>query len=348
MPLPTPSDGESHDEFIERCMSDETMQEDFPDEGQRLAVCERQWEESQEGQGREAVYRALRARPWALEPSALAELASAVLAGRPSSLASAAGQPDRAGSVQVLPVRGLLRQRFSGLFDFFFGGTSAEGLGRAFRQAVADDTVSAIVLDVDSPGGEVYGMDELSAEIYQARRTKPVVAVANSLMASAAYWVASAADEVVVTPGGEVGSIGVWAMHEDLSRALDSMGVTITLLSAGKYKVEGNPFEPLSDEARAALQQGVDDYYDLFVRAVARNRGVKVSDVKTGYGEGRVLTAKRALAAGLVDRIDTLPATIARLAGGRGRGGSRAEAAGTPHAPALAVRRRRLRLQQYQ
>jgi len=118
---------------------------------------------------------------------------------------------------------------------------------------------------------------------------------------------------LIVTPSGEVGSIGVVAAHMDISKMAESAGLKVTLVSAGKYKTEGNQFEPLSDEARAALQVRVDDYYAMFVKAVARNRGVSPADVRNGFGEGRVVGAKQAVALGMADRVATLDETLARL-----------------------------------
>ena len=225
------------------------------------------------------------------------------------------------------------------LFTEMSGGTSTERLSATFAQAVADPSVGSILLRIDSPGGGVYGVAEMADQIFKARGKKPIVAVADSMAASAAYWIASAADEIVVTPGGEVGSIGVFAAHEDISRHLDAEGVGVTLISAGKYKVEGSPFEPLGEEARAALQSRVNDYYSLFVRAVAKGRGVSVDDVRGGFGEGRVVGAQQAVKLGMADRVDTYDATVARLARGGARpSGQRADA------DDIDLRRRRNRL----
>jgi signal peptide peptidase SppA len=179
--------------------------------------------------------------------------------------------------------------------------------------AVNDARIGAIVFDVNSPGGSVTGVDELSKMIYDARGSKPIVAVANHLMASAAYWIGTAADELVVTPSGEVGSIGVFAAHQDVSAAMEKEGVKTTLISAGKYKTEGNPFEPLTDEAHASIQARVDDYYSMFTKAVARNRGVNVADVRGGFGEGRVVGAQQAVSLGMADRVATLDDVISGL-----------------------------------
>jgi signal peptide peptidase SppA len=130
----------------------------------------------------------------------------------------------------------------------------------AFRQALADPSIGGIVISVDSPGGSVYGVPELVAEIYRARGQKPVVAVADSMAASAAYWIACQAEQVYVTPGGEVGSIGVLTAHADMSQALANEGVSVSVISAGRYKAEASPYAPLTDEARAAIQARVDEY----------------------------------------------------------------------------------------
>jgi ClpP class serine protease len=115
---------------------------------------------------------------------------------------------------------------------------------------------------------------------------------------------------VVVTPSGEVGSIGVYAAHEDISGMLEQDGVKVTLVSAGKYKTEGNPFEPLSDEAREYIQGRVDEYAAMFHRAVAAGRGVAVERVRSEFGEGRVFGAQEGVSRGLADRVGTLDETI--------------------------------------
>ena len=196
------------------------------------------------------------------------------------------------------------------------GATSAESFGKDFAKLLNNPDVDAIVLDVNSPGGAVYGVQEVSKQIFEARGIKPIVAVANHLMASAAYWIASSADEIVITPSGDVGSIGVFAVHSDMSAALEKAGVNVSLIKAGKYKVEGNPYEPLGEEARAAIQASVDEVYDAFIESVARNRGVKPAIVRNGFGEGRVVRANEAVKLGMADSVGTLEETINRLFGG--------------------------------
>lgn len=217
------------------------------------------------------------------------------------------------GSIAVLPVHGTISQRI-GMMEEASGGVGADELGAEFDSLINDPNVGAVVFDISSPGGSVYGVGELAAKVHAARGTKPIIAVANSLAASAAYWLASAADEIVVTPGGQVGSIGVFMEHLDVSGYEDNIGMKTTLISAGKYKVEGHPYGPLDDEARAALQKSVDEYYDMFVSAVAKNRGASKSDVRNGYGEGRVVGAKEAVDVGLADRVATFEQVLNDLA----------------------------------
>lgn len=268
--------------------------------------------------------------PWAILPSMLATILSILEfrgnGGRLSAdeirarIGTVAQDSQRAAvdSIAVIPVRGTIIPR-GGMFVESSGAISAERLTAQIREALQNPAVASIVLDIDSPGGQVNGVAELADEIYSARGQKPIIGVANHLAASAAYWIGSAAGELVVTPTGEVGSIGVFAAHQDRSGEADREGVRTTYISAGKYKTEGNPYEPLTDEARAAIQERVDDYYGLFVRAVARNRGVKAQDVRDGFGEGRVVGARKALELGMVDRIDTLDGVVARLSRPQGQ-----------------------------
>jgi signal peptide peptidase SppA len=273
------------------------------------------------------ILQAVYSRPWAILPSTL-ELIVDVLQFRAAggvltedeiqARIGAAKNGPRAGggqssTVAVIPVYGPISQR-QNLMSASSGGTSVEGLAADFRSALADPQVDAIVLEFDSPGGTIDGIAELAAEIRDARGAKPIVAHANTMAASAAYWLASAADEIVATQTGVVGSVGVFTAHQDLSKAAEDAGVKTTLISYGKYKTEGNKWEPLTDDAKANLQDQVDQIGGMFVADLARNRGVPVDTVRKGYGEGRVMLAKQALAAGMVDRIDTLDNTIRRVA----------------------------------
>ena len=214
---------------------------------------------------------------------------------------------------------------------------STQQFTQAFRQAMADPTVGQILIDIDSPGGSVYGVSELASEIIKARAQKPVIAVANSLAASAAYWIGCSASEFYVTPGGEVGSIGVWQAHFDYSKALEEDGVKPTLISAGKFKVEGNPYVPLDEDAQVFMQSRVDDYYATFTKAVARGRGVPIAQVRDGMGQGRVLGADAALAQGMVDGIASFDDVVKKMR-------SNAKAVAKPQASRLAQAQREIEI----
>lgn len=218
----------------------------------------------------------------------------------------------------ILPLYGVVSQRMN-LLTEYSGGTSTDVFGGWFDDAMADETVSRIVIDVDSPGGSVYGIAELSNKIYKARGTKPIVAVSNSLMASAAYWVASAADEVFVTAGGEVGSVGVIAVHVDQSKANEQAGINVSYITAGEHKAEGNPDEPLADDARSFIQSRVDEYYEMFITDVARNRGKDKSYVKSNFGQGRVFGTNQSIRSGMADKIGSLEYVMRLPASSRSR-----------------------------
>lgn len=207
--------------------------------------------------------------------------------------------------VAVIPLFGVITPKASLMSDIS-GATSVSAFRTMFRDAMRSSEVTSIVIDVDSPGGQVDQIPEMAAEMRAARGTKPVIAVANTLMASGAYWLASQADEIVVTRSGVVGSIGVLTAHDDISVANEQAGIKTTIVSAGKFKTEANPFEPLGDEARSHIQEMVDEFYGMFVGDVAKGRGVGVGDVRSGYGQGRVLNARQAVEAGMADRIGTL------------------------------------------
>lgn len=225
------------------------------------------------------------------------------------------------GKVGVIRVEGVIEQKMS-MWSYYFGGCSTEQVGETLDQMLADKSIEAILMEIDSPGGSVYGVEELGDKIFAGRAIKPIYAIANSMAASAAYWAGSAATQLIVTPGGDVGSVGVYMLHWDDSGFYEQIGSVPTLIKAGKYKAEGNTFEPLSDEAKANYQFEVDAIYDKFTKAVARGRGTTQKDVKDNYGQGRTLMSAQAKAAGMVDRIATLDQLIQELTGGSGSASS--------------------------
>jgi capsid assembly protease len=271
---------------------------------------------------------------WALRPQVLAALTKLAVEGRleaglseqeTSRLEAArrTGRPPAIrGGVATVALKGVLAPPHPILAMLFGLRNPVDDFVEAVAEAAGNDDIGAVVLDIDSPGGVVDNIPEAAAGLRALRsKGKPIVAVSNTMAASAAYWLASQADEVVVTPSGAIGSIGVYATHRDMSGAMKLMGVETTLISAGKFKTDGNPYEPLSDSAREHIKENVDHFYNLFTADVAKGRGVKQADVKAGYGEGRVLNAKLALAENLVDRVETLGEAVARLSS-RSRGGT--------------------------
>lgn len=188
-------------------------------------------------------------------------------------------------------------------------------LAADLEDALAKADVHAIALVFDSPGGEVSGAFELAERIYAARGHKPLVAVADGMAASAAYLAASAADEVVVSATSYVGSIGVVMRHVDFSRALANDGITVSHIFAGEHKIDGNPYQPLPDAVRNALQADIEGLYQMFVQAVAKHRGLDeqaVRDTRAGVYRGVAAVAAR-----LADRIGTVDAVVAELAARR-------------------------------
>jgi signal peptide peptidase SppA len=244
--------------------------------------------------------------PWALVPEVLSGMVAWTPATREQPEAEAMRVAQQS-AIAFLPVQGVLTQRGD------YRTTSTDGLHAAFNALADDPTVGAIVLDIDSPGGSVGGIMEFAESILAARERKPVVAAVNGTAASGAYWIASAADKIVASPSSLVGSIGVYATHFDTSKLMDRMGVRPTLISAGKYKVEGNPFEPLGDEARAAMQEQVDLYYQHFVRSVAQGRRVAEARVESQFGQGRVVQATQGAERGMVDKVGRMPAVLAAI-----------------------------------
>ncbi|WPM82800.1 S49 family peptidase [Brucella pseudintermedia] len=273
----------------------------------------------------EHILTAFEAEPWAIQREKLAVLAD-VLAARVAgdklvtpefaaavSDARAKEIAEIDGKVAVIPVYGVLADRMD-LFSAMSGGTSYAGIKRQLHKALSNEDVKAVVLDIDSPGGSVPGTDELATEIRKLRGgEKPIIAQVNSLAASAAYWIASSADEIVVTPSGRAGSIGVYTAHDDISAALEKAGVKRTYISAGKHKVEGNETEPLGKDTLAYIQDSVNRSYGRFLQSVADGRGVTKSKVEDGFGQGRVFYSESLIDRGMADRIATLDETLARL-----------------------------------
>jgi signal peptide peptidase SppA len=223
--------------------------------------------------------------------------------------------------VAIVPVMGVLAKR-ANMFSAISGGASTQMIGDAFDAAMADSSVRAVVLDVDTPGGAVDGVQQLADKVRNARGKKPIVTVADGVMASGGYWIGSAADEVYIADKTTVaGSIGVVYEHRDTSKQQEARGVKTTSITAGKYKRIASQHEPLSEEGRATIQGQADHLYSVFVDDVAANRGVSVDKVLSDMADGRVFVGQQAIDAGLVDGISTLDAVVARLSATATRAG---------------------------
>ncbi|WP_053842362.1 S49 family peptidase [Paracidovorax avenae] len=212
--------------------------------------------------------------------------------------------------IAVIPIHGTLVRRTVGL-EAESGLTSYAGLAAQLDAALASPDVAAILLDIDSPGGESGGVFDLADRIRAATQIKPVWAVANDMAFSAAYALASAASKVFVSRTGGVGSIGVIAMHVDQSEKDVQDGVRYTAVFAGDRKNDLNPHEPISSEAHAFLKAEVNRIYGLFVETVARNRGIEPSTVRDT--EAGLFFGQAAVAIGLADAIGTFDDALTQL-----------------------------------
>lgn len=222
--------------------------------------------------------------------------------------APGAAKPER--GIAIVPIAGGLTRRGNFISDVL-GWSTYDGIAATVEKFAAMRDVERIVLQVDSPGGTVHGAEDAARAVADAAKVKPVIAVADGLMASAAYWVASGATEIVAAPGSELGSIGIVTVHFDHSKELEQDGIVATMLTAGEHKGEMHPFAPLSDGDRQAIQRRLDAQYQLFAGAVARGRRVSVDRVRTGFGRGRMLPAPDALREGLADRMGRLVDVVA-------------------------------------
>lgn len=275
--------------------------------------------------------------PWALAPAALevvAEVIARKIAGQRLSAEEIQARlqdktklptPDVDGAVAVIPIHGVITPRGS-MLDDVSGATSLDSLSASLNAAMKDDKVGKILLDIDSPGGSVAGVTEFARSIMKARTKKPVIAHARYTAASAALWIGAAATKFIASPSARVGSLGVYAIHNDLSKALEGMGVKRTFVSSSPAKVEGNEAQPLSDAGRAEIQKVVDASASRFRQDVAHGRGITVDQVKATFGEGKMFSADDALAIGMIDDVATFEDTVSRLLSGAPYADTRADA----------------------
>lgn len=194
------------------------------------------------------------------------------------------------------------------------GLVSYEGIGAQIDDIAADEEIESVVLDIDSSGGEATGMFGLAAKIRALRSKKRIVAVVNDVAASAAYGIASAAHEIVVSPTSVVGSIGVIMVHFDRSGELGQKGIRPTIIAVGEHKADGNPFGPLPEGVHASMLANAQTFYDQFIDAVAAGRGQKLTASLARQTQARIFIGQQAIKSGLADRMASLDEVMSGLA----------------------------------
>lgn len=246
---------------------------------------------------------------WAIRPEAVMLAMSALRNGLKADFNVSgwqAAKPTIHGNgpnkVAVIPVQGVLTKDGPSWY-----GSNYDTIGKAVEDAAFNPEVKHIVLSVDSPGGEVTGLPETAALIAQAATRKPVTAVVDGMSASAAYYLTTQANQIVLTPSGEVGSVGVRMMHVDLSKMYDDWGVKVTELYSGDFKTEWSPYKPLSEEAKADMLPRLQSVHQDFIGAVQAGRGERLSQdiLERRIGEGRMFSSSDALTHGMVDKVQS-------------------------------------------
>jgi|GEM_PF-1556436 len=240
-----------------------------------------------------------------------------ILAGSMSGTPPAEDGPPRnlkmVGRVGVVSVAGPLVNRDSWLNDVF-GLTSYQSIRNALVYAATDPNVGAIVLDVNSGGGEVSGVSDTARLISTINaKVKKVYAYAGDNMLSAAYWLGSAAGKVYGSDTSEVGSVGVILTHKEYSKAFKEAGIGVTVMRAGEYKALANPNEPLTDKAKEQVQASLDSAYQVFASNVADARGVTMAHFEAKMGQGRVFHGEGAVQAGMSDGVLSFDALITKI-----------------------------------
>ena len=213
--------------------------------------------------------------------------------------------------VAVIPITGPIF-RYASLFTYFCNATSVDRLARNLTAALEDARVSSIMFEINSPGGEVTGINEFAQMVYRARSRKPISARVGGYGCSAAYWIASMCGDIVVDKTAQVGSIGVMAVYIDDRKALEMEGLSEIEFISSQSPYKNSP--PYSDEGRRRIQKRIDALATVFVEAVAVGRGVTVKTVLENFGQGDVFVGRAAVEAGLADRLGSFEESISLLA----------------------------------
>ncbi|WP_353286059.1 S49 family peptidase [Wolbachia endosymbiont (group A) of Philanthus triangulum] len=204
--------------------------------------------------------------------------------------------------IAIIRIYGVLTKKTEA-FDHILDMTSYENIHEEIESALGDKSIETILLDIDSPGGEVNGVFDLADFIYESRTKKKIIAIANDDAYSAAYAIASSAEKVFVSRTSGVGSIGVIASHIDQSRFDEKQGIKYTTIFAGSRKNDLNPHEPMTSESLGSLQKEVDRLYEMFVQLIARNRGLSIEKIRST--EAGLYFGEKAIEIGLADGVTT-------------------------------------------
>lgn len=221
--------------------------------------------------------------------------------------------PVMLGDVAVISLSGPITYK-SSWFSYFFGACAIEDLQMQFRAAMAEPAVKTIVFRVNSPGGTIDMVSEFADEIFAARgQGKAIIAVADTAICSAAYWLASQAETIYATRSSQLGAIGVFCERDDISGMLAKAGIVVNIIAHGKNKAQGIETQPMSEDEQANLQAKVDEIGDWFDSAVARGRNVAKSVVLETFGQGDVFRGEQAIKLGLADKKQTFGQVLSRL-----------------------------------
>jgi len=339
MPLPTPNKRESEKDFIDRCMGDSTMTREYPDSSQRRAICQKQWDSKAQAEAEKtaaagadpfirdrAIMRYLTQTGWAIMPEVLerlvgiverhaegvnldaeqieAALGAARKAPPPAAYPRIADyRVDRITATAIVPVVGVIAKHASQVNDVSQPeGTSTEQIRDDLARAMADEKVNSVMLHIESPGGTVFGTPELAAEIAELAKTKPIIAYADDLAASGAYWLGSQASRFYASRTAAVGSIGVYFVIRDSSRRAEREGVRYHVVRTGRYKGVGLPGTSVEQSDLGDLEGQARALHQVFAADVARGRHL-ADEAISQVADGRVLIGGDAVAAGLIDAV---------------------------------------------
>lgn len=234
-----------------------------------------------------------------------ASMTAAIAQIRSTSQAKSVAQiegPSVAGGVMTIPVRGVLTKNRT-IFQSVLGGISTREIMEAVQVAANDRAVKAIVLDVESPGGNTEGLGEAADAIFQARRQKPVLALVDGFAASAAYYLASQANAIFVRHSQDmVGSIGTRLLLLDASKMFEDAGLEVVVIDTGEFKSAGALGTKITDSQREYFREIVNAHFSDFVMAVQRGRNMSREDVLKA-ADGRMFLAERARGLGLIDGV---------------------------------------------